>query len=72
MPKVTLPDNSQIDLPAGATVLDAAQAISPGLARAALAAKIDGKLVDLSAPVDVDCRLTVITNRNPEALDLLR
>ena len=72
MPKVKLPDNSELDVPAGASVLDAAQAIGPGLARAALAAQVDGKLVDLSTPIEADCDLKLLTDRNPEALDVLR
>ena len=72
MPKVKLPDKSEVEVAAGATVLDAAQAISPGLARAALAGKVDGKLVDLGTPLDDDSELTIITDRNPEALELLR
>ena len=72
MAKVTLPDKSEVDVAAGATVLDAAKAISPGLARSALAAQIDGKLVDLSAPIEGDCDLKLLTDRNPEALDVLR
>ena len=72
MPKVRLPDNSELQLPDGATVLDAAKTISPGLARVALAGKIDGRMVDLGAPIDGDGELTIITDRNPEGLELLR
>jgi threonyl-tRNA synthetase len=72
MPKVTLPDSSVIEVAAGTPVSEVARQIGEGLARAALAAKIDGRLVDLALPVASDCSLTVITNRSPEALDVLR
>ena len=48
---VTLPDGKPLELPAGATGADAAAAIGPGLAKAALAIKVDGELRDLSAPL---------------------
>src|SRR3954464_15158082 len=69
---VTLPDGSSREIAAGAPVRAVAEAISPGLARAALAAVVDGKLVDLTAPLEHDARVTIVTDRNPEALPLLR
>ena len=48
---VTLPDGKPLELPAGATGADAAAAIGPGLAKAALAIKVDGELRDLAAPL---------------------
>ena len=48
---VTLPDGKPLELPAGATGADAAAAIGPGLAKAALAIRVDGELRDLSAPL---------------------
>src|SRR5437667_8459195 len=69
---VTLPDGSSRELAAGAPVRAVAEAISPGLARAALAAVVDGKLVDLAFPLQHDARVTIVTDRNPEALPLLR
>ncbi|MDQ3389562.1 MAG: threonine--tRNA ligase [Gemmatimonadota bacterium] len=59
-------------MPAGSTVADLARAIGPGLAKAALAAKVDGLTVDLAHPLDADARVEIITERSPEALDLLR
>src|SRR3954464_13869854 len=69
---VTLPDGSSREIAAGAPVRAVAEAISPGLARAALAAVVDGKLVDLSFPLEHSARVTIVTDRNPEALALLR
>ncbi len=70
--KVTLPDGSARELPRGATVRDVAEAIGPRLAKAALAAKVDGQVVDLMRPLDHDARVEILTEKNPEALDVLR
>ena len=70
--KVTLPDGSERELPRGATVRDVAEAIGPRLARAALAAKVDGQVVDLVRPLEHDARVEILTEKNPEALDVLR
>ncbi len=72
MPAITLPDKSvrQFDAPVtGATV---AEAIGPGLARAALAMKLDGRLVDLETQIDHDADVVFVTRRDPEALELIR
>jgi threonyl-tRNA synthetase len=69
---VTLPDGSSRILPAGSSVLDVAGQISPGLAKAALAGIVDGKLVDLAFPIDHDAKVTIVTDRSPEALALVR
>ncbi|HEY7284632.1 MAG TPA: threonine--tRNA ligase [Vicinamibacterales bacterium] len=69
---VTLPDGSSRTVPAGSSVLDVAGQISPGLAKAALAGIVDGKLVDLSSPIDHDAPVRIVTDRSPEALGLLR
>jgi threonyl-tRNA synthetase len=72
MAKVRLPDGSELEVAAGTTVLEIARRIGEGLARAALAASVDGKLVDLSVPVLGDCSLKIVTNRDEQALELLR
>jgi threonyl-tRNA synthetase len=72
MPRITLPDGSLLDVNAGAKVIDVARQIGEGLARAALIAEIDGRRVDLSTPVHGNCRLRIITSRDPEGLDVLR
>ncbi len=68
---VTLPDGTPLELPDGATGADAAAAIGPGLARAALAVVQDGELRDLSAPLR-EGPLQVVTPKSPEALELIR
>jgi len=72
MPAITLPDGSvrQFDAPVSGT--DVAAAIGPGLARAALAMKLDGREVDLSTPIEQDSAVVFITRRDPEALELIR
>src|SRR6187551_1282859 len=69
---VTLPDGSSRTVPAGTPVRDVALEISPGLAKAALAGIVDGKLVDLSFPIDRDAAIRIVTDRSPEALALVR
>src|SRR6266851_1821520 len=69
---VTLPDGSSRNLPAGTLVRDVAEGISPRLAQAALAGVVDGKLVDLSYPIDRDASVRIVTDRSPEALALYR
>jgi threonyl-tRNA synthetase len=70
--KVMLPDGSELALDEGATGADAAAAIGSGLARAALAVKVDGELRDLSAPLAEGERIEIVTEKSPEALELIR
>ncbi len=72
MPTVTLPDGSQREFPQSVTVHDVASDIGPGLAKAALAGKVDGRLVDTSFLIEQDAELAIITGRDEEALELLR
>ena len=69
---VTLPDGSSRRVRAGSTARDVAALVSPGLAKAALAATVDGRLVDLTYALNADARLAIVTDRNPEALALYR
>src|SRR5437762_5666704 len=69
---ITLPDGSTRDVSAGTPVRDVAAGISPGLAKAAYAAIVDGKLVDLSYPLQKDSAVRIVTDKSPEALPLLR
>ena len=69
---VTLPDGSTREIAAGASVRAVAEAISPGLAKAALAAVVDDRLVDLTFPLEHDARVRIVTDRSPEALPLFR
>ena len=67
-----LPDGSTREVPKGTTALDVAKSISPRLADAALAAKTNGDLVDLTRPLDHDTDLRILTDRDPEALEVYR
>jgi threonyl-tRNA synthetase len=69
---IKLPDGSTKEVPRGATALDVAKSISPRLADAALAAKTNGDLIDLTRPLDKDTDLRLITEKDPEALEVYR
>jgi len=72
MPEITLPDGSRRAFPAAVTGTEIAAAIGPGLARAALAMKVDGVQMDLSRSIDADAAIVFITRRDPEALEMIR
>jgi len=72
MINITLPDGSQRQFENAVTVGDVAASIGAGLAKAALAGKVDGKLVDTSFRIDRDARLEIVTDKSPDALDILR
>ncbi|WP_432721612.1 threonine--tRNA ligase [Jeongeupia wiesaeckerbachi] len=72
MPVVTLPDGSQRQFDASLRVHDVAASIGAGLARAALAGKVDGQLVDTSYLIDRDVQLAIITDRDAEGLEVIR
>src|SRR4051794_35257024 len=67
-----LPDGSDLELSEGATGADAGQAIGAGWARAALAVRADGELRDLSAPLADGERLEIVTDKDPDGLELIR
>ncbi len=69
---IALPDDSVKELAAGATVADVAASIGAGLAKAALAGKVDGTLVDLTATVTDGATVEIITAKSPEALHIMR
>jgi len=69
---VTLPDGSRKVLDEGATIYDLARSIGAGLARNAIAGTINGELVDLSAPLHEGDRVEIVTDKSPEALDIVR
>ena len=69
---VTLPDGSSRILPAGSTIADLAASIGAGLAKAALAGSINGELVDVTAQLVDGATVAIITERSPEALDIIR
>jgi threonyl-tRNA synthetase len=72
MPIITLPDGSQKHFAQPLSVADVAASIGAGLAKAALAAKINGRLVDTSFIIQEDTSLSLITERDPEGLEVLR
>jgi threonyl-tRNA synthetase len=72
MPVITLPDGSQRTYAQPVTVAQVAADIGPGLAKAALAGKVDGKLVDTSSVIESDASLAIVTAKDPEGLEILR
>ncbi len=72
MAQVTLPDGSRLEVSDGTTAKVLAEQIGPGLAQAALAAKINGRLVDLSTPIDSDAEVQIITPKEDEGLEVMR
>src|SRR6202047_414714 len=72
MPVVTLPDGSQGRFDRPVTVDEVAGGIGPGLRKAALAARVNGKLVDTSYIIDQDASLAIVTDKDPEGLEVIR
>jgi threonyl-tRNA synthetase len=72
MPVVTLPDGSQRTFDHAVTVAEVAASIGAGLAKAALAGKVSGKLVDTSFKIAQDSRLEIVTDKHPDALEVIR
>src|SRR5216683_1991469 len=72
MINISLPDGSVRSFEKPVSGADIAASIGPGLAKAALALRVDGKMVDLSSVVDHDAKIGIVTSRDPEALELLR
>jgi len=70
--QIKLPDGSTKEVPKGTTALDVAKSISPRLADAALVAKTNGDLIDLTRPLDRDAELRILTEKDPEALEVYR
>jgi threonyl-tRNA synthetase len=70
--RLTLPDGSAREVPAGTTARAVAQSIGAGLARAAVAARVDGQVRDLDRPIEADANFAILTDKDPAALDVLR
>src|ERR671920_1748664 len=70
--QIELPDGTRKDLDDGASGADLAASIGPGLARAALAVKVDGEVRDLARPLPDGAQVEIVTERSPEALDVIR
>ncbi|WP_018950221.1 threonine--tRNA ligase [Thioalkalivibrio sp. ALMg11] len=72
MPAITLPDGSRREFDHPITVLDVAKDIGPGLAKATLAGKVNGELVDARHEIDHDAELAIVTDRDPEGVEIIR
>ena len=72
MTRISLPDGSVREFPAPPTVAEVAAAIGPGLAKAALAGRVDGTLVDTSYRIEHDAQLAIVTDRDPDGLEVIR
>lgn len=72
MPVITLPDGSQRDYPQAVTVMDIAKSIGSGLAKATLAGKVNGKIVDAAFLVDNDAQVQILTAKDAEGLEVIR
>ncbi len=70
--QITLPDGSRQSVPSGTPPLEIAKSISPRLADAAIVAKVNGELFDLTRPIEQDATLQILTSRDPEALEVYR
>jgi len=70
--RVTLPDGSEKRVPAGSTGADLAKAIGPGLAKAAIAVRVNGDVRDLARPLSDGAKVSILTDKDPQALDVLR
>jgi threonyl-tRNA synthetase len=72
MPVITLPDGSQREYPQPLTVADVAASIGAGLAKAALAGRLDGRLVDTGLRIEHDAQLAIVTDKDPAGLEIIR
>ena len=70
--RITLPDGSEKRVPAGSTGVDLAKAIGPGLAKAALAVRVNGNVWDLARPLPEGAKVQILTDKDPQALEVLR
>src|SRR5271166_2201702 len=70
--EITLPDGSKQSVAPGTRPIDVAQGISPRLADAAIAAKVNGEMYDLTRPIEKDASLQILTPKDPEALEVYR
>ena len=72
MPQITLPDGSTRQYDQPVTVAGVAESIGPGLAKAALAGRVDGELVDTSYSIDTDVKLSIVTDRDADGVEVIR
>ena len=72
MPVITFPDGNQKEYATAVTIKDIAQGIGPGLAKAALAGRVNGALVDTSIPIESDATVSIITSKDDEGIEIIR
>ena len=72
MPIITLPDGNQKTFDKPVTIMEIAQEIGPGLAKAALAGKVNGMLIDTSLPINTDSNVNIITSKDKEGVEIIR
>ena len=72
MPVITLPDGSQKHFKSAVTTKEIAESIGPGLAKAALAGKVNGELIDICIPIESDSTVSIITSRDKEGVEIIR
>ena len=72
MVAIKLPDGSVMEMESGVSGFDIASKISSGLAKAALAVNVNGKLTDLTSPITTDATVTIITGKDKEGLEIIR
>ena len=72
MPNITLPDGSVRSFEQAVTVAEVAASIGAGLAKAALAGRVDGKMVDLSHRIETDAALAIVTDKGDDGLEIIR
>jgi threonyl-tRNA synthetase len=70
--RIELPDGATLEVARGSSAAEVAASIGPRLGKAAIAARVNGELVDLTRPIDADARLQILTARDPDALEVLR
>jgi threonyl-tRNA synthetase len=70
--RVALPDGKQLEFDHPVTVREVAEAIGPGLAKAALAGQVEGRLVDTSSVIDRDANVSIVTDRDPQGIEIIR
>ena len=70
--RITLPNGDVLEVDGGSTAADVAAAIGPGLAKAAVAAVVNGETVGLAEPIEADAAISILTEKNPESLAVLR
>ena len=70
--QITLPDGATREVPRGTTAAEIARQISPRLAKEALVARADGNLVDLSRPLEQDTKISILTAKDPDAVQVFR